>query len=124
MAAHAPRRSGSSNLLVQLLLTLIAGCFFFLIFFFVTSILYQAWYRERIFPGVSMLGVDLGGLTPAEAEQVINISFPYPRNGSIKLVYQDKKWTYTPEQLGLSLDPKTSAQNASKLAVKVLISIN
>ncbi len=112
MAAHAPRRSGSSNLLVQLLLTLIAGSFFFLSFFFVTSLLYQAWYSERIFPGVSMLGVDLGGLTPAEAEQVINISFPYPRNGSVKLVYQEKSWAYTPEELGLSLDPKTSAQNA------------
>jgi vancomycin resistance protein YoaR len=112
MAAHAPRRSGSPNLLVQILLTLLAGSFFFLLFIFLSSVLYQAWYRDRIFPGVSMLGVDLGGLTPAEAEQVINISFPYPRNGSVKLVYQDKSWEYTPEKLGLSLDPKTSAENA------------
>jgi len=112
MAAHTPHRSGSPNLIAQILLTLLAGSFFFLTFIFLSSILYQAWFRERIYPGVSMLGVDLGGLTPGEAEEVIKASFPYPQNGSVKLTFQDKNWNYKPEGLGLSLDPKTSAQNA------------
>ncbi len=59
-----------------------------------------------------MLGVDLGGLTPEEAEQVISISFPYPQNGRITLKYQDKSWAYTPAELGLTLDARSSAFNA------------
>lgn len=59
-----------------------------------------------------MLGVDLGGLTSAEAEAVIVTSFPYPENGSITLKYQDKTWEYSPASLGLTLDPKASAQSA------------
>ena len=59
-----------------------------------------------------MLGVDLGGLTPREAEDVISASFPYPQNGSVNLKYQDKSWDYTPAGLGLFLDPKASANNA------------
>ncbi|NMB53428.1 MAG: hypothetical protein GYA15_01900 [Leptolinea sp.] len=112
MAARPIHRSQPANLLVQILLTLLTGIFFFVIFLFLGSLLYQAWYSDRIYPGVSMLGVDLGGLTPAEAEGVISASFPYPQNGSILLKYQDKTWEYTPARLGLTLDPKASAQNA------------
>jgi len=112
MAARPIRRSQPANLLVQILLTLLAGTFFFVAFLFLGSLLYQAWYSDRIYPGVSMLGVDLGGLTPSEAEGVISASFPYPQNGSILLKFQDKTWDYTPARLGLTLDPKASSQNA------------
>ncbi len=112
MGARTPRRSQSPNLLVQIFLVLLTGSFFFVFFLFAASLLYQAWYANRIFPGVSMLGVDMGGLTPEEAEQVISISFPYPQNGKITLQYQDKTWDYTPAALGLTLDPKASAGNA------------
>jgi vancomycin resistance protein YoaR len=112
MTAHSPHRSQSPHLLVQILLTLLTGSIFFVIFLFLSSVLYQVWYNDRIFPGVSMLGVDLGGLTPREAEDVISASFPYPQNGSVKLKYQDKSWDYKPAGLGLSLDPKASANNA------------
>jgi len=112
MTAHTPHRSQSPHLLVQILLTLLTGLIFFVIFLFLSSILYQVWYNGRIYPGVSMLGVDMGGLTPREAEDVISASFPYPQNGSVKLKYQDKSWDFTPAGLGLSLDPKASANNA------------
>ncbi len=112
MSARTPRRSHSPNLLVQIFLVLLTGSFFFIFFLFAASLLYQVWYANRIFPGVSMLGVDMGGLTPEEAEQVINISFPYPQNGKITLKHQDKTWDYTPASLGLTLDPKASAGNA------------
>lgn len=112
MGARTPRRSQSPNILVQILLVLLTGSFFFTFFLFAASLLYQVWYSNRIYPGVSMLGVDMGGLTPEEAEQVISISFPYPQNGKVTLKYQDKSWDYTPAALGLTLDPKASASNA------------
>lgn len=112
MGIHSSRQTQSSNLLVQILLTLLAGSFFFAFFLFLATGVYQLWYSDRIYPGVSMLGMDLGGLTPREAEEVISASFPYPQNGSITLKYQDKSWDFTPAGLGLSLDSKASAQNA------------
>lgn len=112
MGTHSYRQSRSSNLLVQILLTLLTGSFFFVLFLFMASAIYQLWYSDRIYPGVSMLGVNLGGLTPAEAQDVISASFPYPQNGSISLKFEDKTWDYTPASLGLVLDPKASAQNA------------
>ncbi len=115
MGLKYTRPSSKGNLPVQILLTLIAGSFFFFFFLLAVGGLYGVWFNGRIYPGVSMLGVDLGGLTPDEAEQVIAISFPYPQNGSITLKHQDKVWKYTPAELGLALDAKASAQNAYKI---------
>jgi len=112
MSAHSPRKTSSSYILVQIFLTLLVGSFFFVFFLFLGSFLYQVWYNGRIYPGVSMLGVDLGGLTPREAEDVISASFPYPQNGKVTLKFEDKSWNFTPAGLGLFLDPKASAQNA------------
>jgi vancomycin resistance protein YoaR len=112
MGTYSSRQSHSPNLFVQILLTLLIGSFFFVFFLFLASGIYQLAYSNRIFPGISVLGIDLGGLTPDEAEGVIAASFPYPENGTITLKYQDKSWEYTPAKLGLTLDPKASAQTA------------
>lgn len=112
MSFKTTRSSTKTSLPVQIILTLITGSFFFVFFILAAGGLYEVWFNGRIFPGVSMLGVDLGGLTTEEAEHVIAISFPYPRNGSITLKYQDKSWQYTPAELGLSLDARASAFNA------------
>lgn len=112
MGFKTTRSSSKTSLPVQIILTLITGSFFFVFFLLATGGLYEVWFNGRIFPGVSMLGVDLGGLTPEEAEHVISISFPYPRNGVITLKHKDKSWQYTPAELGLSLDARASANNA------------
>lgn len=112
MSSFPTRHPRTSNIPLQIILTLLAGSFLFFFFLLIVSGIYQIWYGGRIYPGVAILNIDLGGLTPRQAEEKIASSFPYPRNGSITLKNADKTWQYSPADLGLYLDPKASAQNA------------
>lgn len=84
--------------------------FVFLIFATVTG--YQVAYAGVIFPGVSINGVDLSGLTPDQAGSLLNQRLDYPQNGRIVLQDRDQIWQITPSELGLQLDAYNSAQAA------------
>jgi vancomycin resistance protein YoaR len=112
MSSFPTRQPRTANIPLQIILTLLSGAFLFLFFLLVFSGIYQVWFAGRIFPGVTMMDVDLGGLTPQQAEEKIASSFDYPGSGSLVLKNADKTWNYSPAQLGLFLDPKASAQNA------------
>jgi vancomycin resistance protein YoaR len=112
MSSFPTRHPRSSNIPLQIILTLLAGSFLFFVFLLIGSGIYQIWFSGRIFPGVSMLDINLGGLTPQQAEGKIAASFAYPQKGSIIVKNSDKTWQYSPADLGLYLDPKASAQSA------------
>jgi vancomycin resistance protein YoaR len=112
MASFSTRQPRSANIPLQIILTLLAAAFLFITFLFIASGIYQIWFGGRIYPGVAMLNLELGGLTPRQAEEKISASFAYPQTGSIRLANEDKYWQYSPAELGLFLDPKASAQNA------------
>ena len=61
-------------------------------------------YRDVIYPGVSAWGLDLSGLTPAEAATAITYAFDYPSTQAVTFRDADSAWTATPGQLGLTLD--------------------
>lgn len=65
---------------------------------------------ERIFPGVQVGSVSIGGLNQAEAEQKLDIFW----NQQHKLVLSDGKrvWEASPLELGLWVDPQASLENA------------
>ncbi|MEW6716913.1 MAG: VanW family protein [Chloroflexota bacterium] len=69
---------------------------------------FQVRYAGRIYPGVSVYGVDLSALRPEEAVGVVNQRLDFPVNG--KILFQDgaQVWVAEPAQLGLFLDPETS----------------
>jgi vancomycin resistance protein YoaR len=73
---------------------------------------YQILYAGKIFPGVSVAGVDVGSLRPAEAAKVLGERITYPQTGSLSLAYADHSWQVTPAQVGLFLDLDKSSQNA------------
>lgn len=77
-------------------------------------------YAGRIFPGVSIAGVDVSGLRPQEAAQLISESVAYPTQGKILLRDGDRIWTAYPAQLGLILDPQASARGAYEVGRKGL----
>ena len=66
----------------------------------------------RIYPGVSVHGLDLSGLSAAEAAYRVNDGFYYPRDGRITFSYGERKWTATPADLGLGLDLLATVNNA------------
>ena len=78
---------------------------------------FQALYIGRIFPGVSVAGVSVGGLTPQAAADKLLTEVTYPQTGQI--LFQDAaaqhSWLATPMQLGLFLDADASAQAAFRV---------
>ena len=73
---------------------------------------YQLMYAGRIFPGVSVAGVDLSGMTPSDAAVKLNQTLSYPINGKILFRYGEQAWVATPAQLGMVFDPSSSAVTA------------
>lgn len=95
------------SLLIGLLIFGLSG------FVFITGV--QIWYAGRIFPGVKVTGIDVGGLRPQEAAQQIAEKITYPQQGKILLRDGERIWSATPSELGLFLDPQTTARSAYQI---------
>ncbi len=76
---------------------------------------YRLRYLGRIYPGVSVGGVDLSGLRPAEAASRLAAALDYPHNGKVVFSDGQQTWLLTPAELGLSLDAAASAEQAFSL---------
>src|SRR5512146_601591 len=87
----------------QALLSVLIGLLVFGLSLFIFIIGTQIWYAGRIFPGVRVAGVDVGGMRPQDAAQQIAKGFAYPQQGKILLRDGDKIWVASPAQLGLTL---------------------
>jgi lipoprotein-anchoring transpeptidase ErfK/SrfK len=66
---------------------------------------------DRILPGVQALGVDLGGKTMAQATVMLQSAWDERR---ITLDAGGESWTLPATQLGITLDPETTAQLAHR----------
>jgi vancomycin resistance protein YoaR len=109
-----PVRSGAS-LFEQILLAVLAGFLIFTLALVGTFAVTRLWYAGRIFPGVSVAGVDVSGLSPRAAAVRLTEQITYPQAGKILLRDGDKVWMASPGELGLILDPEASAQAAFDL---------
>ena len=68
---------------------------------------------DTIYPGVSIMGVDLGGKTKEEAKELIEQEINEQiLNQKVVLTYEDKDWTFSFEELGISADAEVIAQRA------------
>ncbi|MCA9978541.1 MAG: peptidoglycan binding domain-containing protein, partial [Anaerolineales bacterium] len=65
---------------------------------------YQNQHDGRIFTGVTVWGVDLGGMTPAEAKAALTAAFPYPDETAVTFTDPGTgaQWQKTPAELGLT----------------------
>jgi vancomycin resistance protein YoaR len=108
----APRQ----NLIwAQILAALLGGLALFLGAAVLWTLGFQLLYAGRIFPGVSVAGVDLSGLAPAEAALELNQTLSYPYTGKIVLRDGAKVWLVSPAQMGMAFDASASAQAAYRL---------
>jgi vancomycin resistance protein YoaR len=73
---------------------------------------YQILFAERVFPGISMAGVDLSNLTPEQAAAALSQHLTYPTSG--KIVFRDgnQLWVVTPAELGMVFDSSVSVGRA------------
>jgi vancomycin resistance protein YoaR len=69
-------------------------------------------YSDKIYPGVSVAGVDLSGQTLGQAVVTLNANLTYGRFGQLHLTNGQNEWVYTPEALGFSYNPVEAANLA------------
>ena len=96
----------------QLLFALLVGIFLFFLVAGGGLIGFEIAHSGKIFPGVSVAGLDMSAQTPAEAVSRLNGYITYPSQGRIFLQDGQQVWMVTPAELGLYLDPETSVANA------------
>ncbi|MGB7540077.1 MAG: VanW family protein [Anaerolineales bacterium] len=105
VAADSSGRSAVfSKTIIRVSAVLLAAFLSVAILTAVSASVYDSTNSGRIFPGVSVYGLDLSGLSAAEAAYRLNDGFYYPRDGRIKFTFEDKSWVATPADLGLGLD--------------------
>ena len=112
------RTKKSSPIILQIITALWLGIAAALVFLLVINLVYSASFSGRIFPGVSMNGVSLSGLSVDEALVKIASSSNYPETGKIMLVSGEKNWLVRPVDLGIFQDPAASALSAYNIGRK------
>lgn len=110
-----PPISRRTPLAAQALAALLGGLLLFLGITILWVLGYQLVYAGRIFPGVSVAGVDLSGMAPDQAALRLSETLSYPISGKVVLREADKAWIASPVQLGMVFDPSASARTAYKL---------
>jgi vancomycin resistance protein YoaR len=101
--------------LTQALAALSIGFSLFGVFLLCAPVVFGMIYRERIYPGVSVGGVDLSGMKPAEAQAKLSQTLDYPLRGRIVFQHEGQVWVNSPRQLGLLMDVRASVQAAYAL---------
>ena len=107
-----PKRT---SILPQIIAALAGGMVFFLGLVILWVLGYQLIYAGRIFPGVSVAGVDLSGMSPQDAALKLSQTLTYPISGKVLFREGDKVWVAPPAQLGMVFDPSSSAHAAYQL---------
>lgn len=71
-------------------------------------------HQDRIYPGVAILGIDLGGMSAVEAKKALDAAFPYPDHATFSFTDPGtgKTWTATPSELGLDIDLDATVNEA------------
>lgn len=100
---------------MRLLAVGLGGLALFFGFLIVWTLGYQLIYAGRIFPGVTVAGVDISGLNPAEAAVKLNQTLSFPINGKVILRDGGRIWVVSPAELGMVFDASSSAQAAYRL---------
>ena len=93
----------------QIIAVLLGGLLLFFAITITWTLGYQLIYAGRIFPGVSVGGVDLSGLSPNDAALKLSQTLSYPINGKVLFRDADKLWVASPAELGMVFDPSASS---------------
>lgn len=75
---------------------------------------YKSQHADRIYTGVNMQGIDLGGMTRDEAKAALSDAVPYTNEEAITLVDPNsgQQWTRTPNELGVAYDLEQTVEAA------------
>ena len=74
---------------------------------------------DRILPGVTVAGVDVGGMTRAEARSAVGMTISAQLETPIALHVGNRSWTVTPSELGQTADVDTAVDDALQRSASV-----
>ena len=111
-SAVAPNLTHPLDLIPQILTAIIGGLIIFTVLLIAVIVGFNISFTGKIYPGVSVAGVDLSGMEPAEAASLLEKNLFFPSQG--KLLFRDgeKIWLTTPSQVGFFLDHQSTANMA------------
>jgi len=96
----------------KLLLILAIGLILGILFFFIFLIFYNRGYQQKIYRGVSVSGISVGGLTKEEAEQKLRENLKYPTEAAFAFTYGSDIWHAIPEELGMQIQFDQTVEKA------------
>jgi lipoprotein-anchoring transpeptidase ErfK/SrfK len=67
---------------------------------------------DRVLPGVTVGGVDVGGMTRSQAVDAVEEAAAVRLDGQIEVSAAGRSWTVTPRELGMSADVDTAVDGA------------
>jgi vancomycin resistance protein YoaR len=109
--SYTPRPS-AATVMGRLLAALVGGFVLFLLLLMAGGLIFDATHAGKVFPGVSVAGVELSDLPRDEAAALLTTHLNYPVTG--RIIFRDgaQVWMAQPQELGLYFDPESSAQAA------------
>ncbi len=105
-------RDQAVDLLLQALTALGIGILIFLFLLLSSTTIFQLMYSGRIFPGVYIHDVYVGGLSVDEAADYLSRNYQFSDSGNLTLKYLDESISVKPGQLGACLDAVSTAEEA------------
>ena len=99
----------------NILLYLLIGCCIFVFISLIIAGFFQLFNIGCIYPGVSVNGIPVGGMTKEAAIEKITAEFTYPSSGKLLLASPEGSWAATPGELGLYFDPEDTISNAFQI---------
>ena len=116
MTTTLPQQRSLNPWLIRLPILLITGTILLLMALLMVVVAFRVSYAERITPGVTVFGVDLGGLTADEAMATLNERFTYDETTVFTFRDGDRSWQLTAAELGLSFDVEATVNEAMRLS--------
>jgi vancomycin resistance protein YoaR len=106
------RSSGVNPWLVRVPLLIISGGFLFVVMLAGLVIGFQAQYADKIVPGMWSYGVNLSGMTRAQAAQALSAAFTYDQKAVFTFRYGDWFRQLSAGELGITFDVGATVEEA------------
>lgn len=117
LPAEQPRDPLVSPWLIRLPLLFVTGGILLMMILSALVGVYQIAFRERIVPGVSSYGINLTGMSRAEASAALAERFTYAKDAVFTFRYSgsasgDRFWQLSAGDLGVTFDPQATVDEA------------
>lgn len=99
-----------SKIWLPVLFVVVSGAVLALIIF--TLLAYQVLFLNRIYPGVQVDGVAVGGMTPVQARAAVGNHVKERLARPITVQAENNTWAFTAQELGLWVDVETTVNQA------------